>query len=247
MKKLLLLCGIFLLYKTLVFAQCTPDTRIEGAFIYPEKMSPAMAGYYYYQTLTFRVVKDTDIVYNGNNVHAVVDSAQVVFMSGIPAGYSYTCSPARCTWPGGSLGCALIEGETNKNDTAMVGEYPIKIYVQTWFKVVSLNLNRIDSSDYTFKILSYNGQFEITKAKPLTVYPNPGDGNLTIELRNIQSDNNLIQVFALNGELVYEKRFDKPATYLSLEEVKIANPASGLYQIRLLSGNELFAQKVMVH
>lgn len=248
MLRILLVVTIYFSGFFLANAQCTPDTAIGNARIYPAKIGDAMAGYTYYQTFTFRVTHDSDIVINGTTVHAVVDSAHLISIGGIPQGYSYACTPAKCTWPGGSLGCALLQGKTEKTDTAKVKEYPIMVIVQSWFKVGSLNLSRVDTNtEYIFKIKSYSGNFEISKTKNLTVHPNPSEGNFKIELRDIQTDNNRIEVYGLDGRLVFEKQFNKPTQFLTTEEVSLNPENKGIYLVRMVSGGQVYQQKIVVN
>lgn len=247
MKRLLLILCVLFTFKPVVHAQCTPDSKIDKAFMYPPALSEAMVGYYYYQTVTFRIPADTDIVYNSIPVHAVVDSAAVINIGGIPAGYSYACTPAKCRWPGGSLGCAQILGITNMNDSARVGSYPIKMYMQFWFKALGTSYVIVDSSSsFTFKIVSYNGQFEIAKTQPLSVYPNPSNGNFKIEMKDIHTNNNLLEVYSLEGKKVFEKQFDKPAQFLTTEEVNLNSDNKGIYLVRMISGNQVYQQKIVV-
>lgn len=225
---------------------CVPDTAIGRAYMHPEKLAFAQAGYYYTQVLTFRVPKDTTIIYQTIEVPATVDSAKLLYMGGIPPGYFYECGNSSCTWGGGTLGCALLAGISDSNDTA-VGEYPIKIFIGTWFKAAATDFYRIDSSEnYTFKVLPFVGGFEIAKYNPLKVYPNPTKGNLTIELRITESDNNLLQVMDMKGKLVYEKRFNAPATFLTTEEVDLSAFNKGIYLVNLRTEKGIQQSKVLL-
>lgn len=246
MKKLILLLSILSGIQLLSQAQpCTPDSAIGTAMMYPEKLPFAKVGIYYQQPLTFRVPKDSVINYNGFPVLATVDSARLVFMGGVPAGFNYQCTPTNCTWLGGTLGCATFYGKND--DTLAAGEYPIKMYVQSWIKAAGTDIVRIDSSSsYTFKVLAFNGGFELTKTEPLKVYPNPTSNELFIEMRNIRSDNNLLDISDLTGRSIFHKVIDKPQSFLTEEKIDMSIFPSGLYIVRLKTEEKVYTGKVQV-
>ncbi|MFA6261912.1 MAG: T9SS type A sorting domain-containing protein [Bacteroidia bacterium] len=250
MKKVILFLAVLLSFRAYESkAQCTPDIAIDQKLMHPDTLAEAMVGYYYSQVLTFRVPADTTIIYNGNQVNAVIDSMRMLAILGIPDGYGYVCNPASCTWKGGTLGCALIQGNIAQSDSALVGEYPIKMYVYTWARLGGvIAYTRADSSaQYVFKVRSYNGTFEISRLEPLKIFPNPSTGNFRIELRDIQSNNNLLQVMDATGRIVYENRFDKPGTFLSIQDVQLGEVAEGVYHVSLIAGDRILQQKVVIH
>jgi len=245
MKKLFLSLSILFAFVK-GYGQCSPDTKIGGDLMYPIIMADAMAGQDYSQIITFRIPADSNILYNNTTVHATVDSARVVYIGGIPKGYSYACTPSRCTWPGGSLGCALLSGRCEISDN-MVGEYPIKIYVQTWFKVASIGVNRIDSSsNYTFKIKAYNGKFEVSPLQTLKVYPNPSESIVNIELRGVENKQGMLEIYSSDGRLVMQKNVDTSVGYLTTEKVDLTNEKKGIYLIRMVSGDQINTQRILL-
>lgn len=250
MKKVILfLAVLFSIQAFKLQAQCTPDLAIDQRLMYPDTLAEAMVGYYYSQVLTFRVPADTTVIYNGNPMKAIIDSMRMLAILGVPVGFSYSCNPASCTWKGGTLGCALIQGDIAQSDSAKVGEYPIKMYVYTWARLGGvIAYTRADSSvQYVFKVRAYNGTFEISRLEPLKVFPNPSDGNFRIELRDIQSDNNLLRVMDATGRIVYQNRFDKPASFLSTQEVQLGKVAQGIYHVSLVAGDRILQQKLILH
>jgi hypothetical protein len=246
MKKVYSLFVLAFMISMHVSAQCTPDVKIGADYMYPKTLGNAMVGYYYEQVITLRIPSDSNIVINGNTVHAVADSAKILLVLGVPNGYSFGCTPVNCTWPGGHLGCALIQGLTAINDSAVVGEYRIQIAIQTWFRVGPIPYNRVDTTSYLFKIVSYNGQFELSEFKPLSVYPNPSTGSFNIDMRDIQSEQNSLQVYSSDGKMIMEKQFGRPAAFLSKETIELMPEQKGIYFIRLLSGEQVYQQKVLI-
>lgn len=246
MKKTLLVLLLACLAFSMANGQpCTPNPAIGSGLMHPDTLPFAMVGYNYYQVLTFRVPKDSTLVYNGFPVQATVDSARLIFMGGIPPGFSYQCTPSSCTWPGGTLGCTTFFGRTDSASVA--GKYPIKIYIQSWIKAAGTDFIRIDSSsNYNFRVLDYNGAFEIEKSQTLKVYPNPAHHYIKVDLENLQSETNILEVQDMQGKMVYRKVFSKPNDYYLTEEINTESFNSGLYIIRLQSGSALFLNKVRI-
>jgi hypothetical protein len=248
MKKLILVISCLFLIQQISKSQpiCEPDVAIGQAYLYPAKLPFAMAGYYYSQVLTFRVPKDTVVIYQSIEVPATVDSGRVLYIGGIPPGYAFACNVPTCTWPGGSLGCALLQGVSDSVGSA-VGEYPIKVYIGTWFKAAATSFYRIDSSSsYTFKVLPYNGGFEISKTEILKVFPNPVSGKLNIELRDITSDNNVLTVYDITGKVAFHKLFNKPDTFLTTESLDVSQLPKGMYLVLLQTEQGNKQQRVIV-
>jgi hypothetical protein len=248
MKKYILLLVVSLTLWNQPAAQaqiCTPDTAVGKLYIYPPVLAFAVAGYYYTQVLTFRVPRDTVISTIVGDVPAVVDSAKVLAILGIPPGYFFNCQIPSCTWPGGSLGCGLLAGTSDSAGSA-VGSYPIKVYVGSWVRAASTSFYRIDSSSsYTFKVLPYTGGFEVTPYKLLNVYPNPTDDVLNIELTGMTTTNNRLAVYDAQGKCVFEKVLSKPYTYQYTESISLADWPKGVYQVILQTENGNTISKVI--
>src|SRR6185369_9269350 len=96
---------------------------------YPDSLPHATVGNAYSETLQVRVLTDTVIIVLGTPVTATVDSILVESVSGLPSGFSYTCTPSNCHFPGGSNGCVLLQGTAPT--IGMVGTYPIVVYITT--------------------------------------------------------------------------------------------------------------------
>ena len=250
MKKLFLLITLFVLcsHKNFSSAQCTPDNAIytTGSYLYPAVLPFATATIPYNQILTFRVPKDTTIDYGGLSVPVHVDSAQLIYITGIPAGYTKQCNKTTCTWDGGTLGCALLSGNS---DTTKVGSYPMWVYIYTWFEFgvtppYSFG-TRIDSSLYTFKILSPTGIFTIEPILQLNAYPNPVTNILTIELTDIYSKKNSVEVFDPIGRRIFIKEFDRMPAYQLTEKIDMSTFSNGLYTVVLRTDDKVSIKKIL--
>src|SRR5687767_13760235 len=92
-----------------VFSQCTPDPSYTSTGIWPDtitNMAPACIGGPY--QMDFTVVVPADTVVAG--LLFIVDSTIVTSVSGLPAGFAYSCTPPSCVTLGGTSGCFIITG-----------------------------------------------------------------------------------------------------------------------------------------
>ncbi|MEI6595182.1 MAG: T9SS type A sorting domain-containing protein [Bacteroidota bacterium] len=247
MKKLLLIITLFILSAQInfVLAQCTPDTSIyaTGSYLYPAKIPFATVNIPYSQVLTFKIPLDSFI--SGIKIH--VDSAQLYKIYGIPSGYGYQCNKPNCAWNGGTIGCALLSG---LGDSTMIGSYTMYVYIETFIKIGNnppyTSTQRFDSSSYTFKVLRYlDGVFEVSPYQQLKVYPNPVNDFLTIELNDIQTNHNNINVFDATGRNVYSKEFSKPTIYTTTERIDLSIFPKGLYTVVLKTDEKTSIRKVL--
>lgn len=90
-------------------AQCVPDASITQPGIYPDtttNLPVGTAGVFYSSDIQLKVITDTFA--SGFNVDVV--DITVNSVSGLPAGFSYACTPSSCVFPGGSNGCIRLSG-----------------------------------------------------------------------------------------------------------------------------------------
>lgn len=245
-KQILGLWVILALFTQQAFAQCTPDPNLTYNGISPENLPNAMAGYYYSTTLSFKIPKDSSI----SGVNVSIDSAKFIYAKGQPPGFSFNCNSKTCAWAGGEKGCALFTGMVDQNFTDSIEEYPMKIYTQTWYRFTggTDQFQRIDSAtNYTFRIVKYNGFAELTQYQNLTVFPNPTNGIVTIELRDLEKDNSHVKVMDAFGKLIYENTISENAQFLNTLSVDLSGYTSGLYFVTVQSGDKMGLSKVMLH
>lgn len=246
MKKLILIISLltFGFQINLAKAQCTPDSAIyaAGGYLFPAKIPFATAGVHYSQVLTFKIPHDSTV--SGINVH--IDSAQLLNIYGIPSGYGYQCNKPNCAWAGGTIGCALLSGVS---DSTKIGSYTMYVYVKTWVEIGNTppltSSQRIDTSSYTFKVLSATGIFEVTPYQQLKVYPNPVNNILSIELNDVKTLHNTLEVFDATGRKVFAKEFSKPSVYTTTENVDLSNFPSGIYSVLLTTDAGVSVKKVV--
>lgn len=96
-------------------AQCVPDTSVthNDPGIYPDSatnLPHSIVGIPYSTTIQMKVLTDTSVIVLGQPVPVTIDDITVNSVSGLPPGYSYSCTPANCIFPGGSDACVLLQG-----------------------------------------------------------------------------------------------------------------------------------------
>ncbi len=107
-------------------AQCIPDSSIthNSSGIYPDSatgLPHAFVGMPY--STVIYVYVPTDTVYFSLPVDIV--SIDVTGVGGLPPGFSYTCTPSNCVFPGGTNACITLQGPAPI--TGMIGNYPLVV------------------------------------------------------------------------------------------------------------------------
>lgn len=241
------------MYVSLAKSQvCVPDPSLTSTGIFPAELPYAMAGYLYWTTLSFYVPKDSSIVFGNTTIPVTVDSTKFIYSTGRPPGFDFECNTPGCVWKGGSRGCALFKGKVDSlfvDSTLAYREFPMKIYTMTWarFQGGTDPLSRIDSAtNYIFRIRKYNNVAEILKYTPLTAYPNPTNGTVNIELRNLNNEINEVSITDVFGKCVFQRSFSKPDQFLQTYTADLTGYAPGLYFVTLKSGNQSGIAKVQL-
>ncbi len=123
MKKYLLVMTSLLITTGMLRAQCVPDPTITAPGIYPDVLTnlpTGTAGLFYSTDIQVKVLSDTTV----GALTVIVDNITIDSVSGLPAGFSYSCTPSNCVFPGGSNGCIRLSGTS-----IISGTYPLNVYV----------------------------------------------------------------------------------------------------------------------
>ena len=116
---------------------CTPDPQYPSTShgIHPDSATNFVQGYAnqaYTQLVTIVVPQDTTPPFPP--VPIPWDSTVLVSITGLPNGFTYACwnnspAPNRCSWPGGTIGCAIITGNPTIADT---GTHNLQVATQNY-------------------------------------------------------------------------------------------------------------------
>jgi hypothetical protein len=227
------------------FAQCVPDTNITHNVpgFYPDTVTNlphAHVGVAYATTIQFKVKADT--LFLGTTV--AIDSINVNGVNGLPPGFNFTCTPAGCSFPGGSDGCVYVYGPA---PTAM-GNYPITVAITAYGRPggIPFSLNA-DITGYTIVIDTTTGipgldasHFSVGQNNP-----NPANEftNITVNLpRN--ADVNL-KVTNLIGKKVIDRSFNLNRGINNIN-LDLHGLPPGIYLYTVTEGKSIITRRMIV-
>lgn len=142
----------------------------------------------------------------------------------------------------GMLSYLWSNGTTTQTFTVLgsfgIGSYPL------WVEVVDANgCTGRDSIDvevvWCSSVVELNQDFEVS------IYPNPSNGIVTVEIKGNQADKVDFMLYDLQGKLVYETKIDINANN-TLTRVDLGYLASGMYHLRLQGEQLLRVQKLII-
>ena len=166
MKRLLLLitiCVSSVSYQ-LYSQSCTPGVNFQDSTfgIYPDTIVnlPSATEYLFYSTdLNFMVPAQitADMDPTGNLVGSNINGYVVDAVLGLPAGLSYVCNNAGCSYAGGENGCANIYGTPLVGDTVCNITIEITVLAQTVFGPIQ---QTVDFDGYYIQVAGCLGSSE---------------------------------------------------------------------------------------
>jgi len=198
------------LVSNFISAQCVVDPSVSHGSpgVYPDSavgIPHAYVGTPY--TADFQFLAPLDTTYFSLPAH--IDSIQVTGVTGLPSGFSYSCTPSSCTFPGGSYGCMQI---TSSGPSAgQVGSYPLVVNIQVIGTVATVPTSLpttndnytliIDASNATGSIASMN--FGVSQNTP-----NPFSSRSEIRITSPRAQKVSFKVYNLIGIQVYSTTLD---------------------------------------
>ena len=153
---------------------CVADTSIKEPGIYPESLDTAFVSSTYNATIHVLAIKDTVVMFSGQQINATIDSIRLDTIEGLPAGFTYNCNPSNCLYTYDSVGCVSLTGPATSN---IRGVYPLKIKTTAYARWGLLKLPVQDSiTDYQLVIYdSTKASVEPLLNTSISVYPNPSE------------------------------------------------------------------------
>lgn len=150
MKKFLLTAVSFVLLTAFVaHAQCIPDVTITSG-IYPDPVQNlpfAFTNTFYETAVQFFVPYDT--TYNGTYV--TLTKFTITSVTGLPPGFTYSCTPSNCEFPSLTNGCVYISGTPT---AAQTGTWYLNINITATGKIFGWlpTTQSVTFSDYKIKV-----------------------------------------------------------------------------------------------
>jgi len=110
MKKIYLTLILLGVIMSPIFGQvCTPDNSITKSGVYPDQPDTAYADQAYDFSFQILSIKDTAVIFSGQNVTADIDSVKVDAVIGLPNNFEYACNPSRCAFTYKAVGCINLK------------------------------------------------------------------------------------------------------------------------------------------
>ena len=198
----------------MVSAQCTPDTTIQNAGIFPPmgsipvgtkiQLPEATVGVIYDQVIQVVIPVDTLIDTLGSTFTATVDSMVVTNVSGLPAGITYSCNNSNCSWEGGTNGCIQLTGTPAAGSA---GVYPLSVEVTGHVLLFNIPLSGQDViTDFQILVNPSVGIQEVG-ANEIVVYPNPGQGMMNWRYPSPRAENVELRIYNVLGKLVKNRTY----------------------------------------
>jgi hypothetical protein len=191
MKRLLLFFAATLITAASATAQCTPDPQYTDPGVYPDSATgfpDGCVGDLYDLTITNVVPVDTTTMIGPIPVTLSFDSANVVSVTGLPPGFTYSCYDAQnttsppdgCAFEGGTTGCITITGTPQPGDE---GVYNLSIDVDVYLEGGTTPAAQQTVDYYSIEILpagSCGVGINEAAAANFRLFPNPVSESFTL-------------------------------------------------------------------
>lgn len=245
MKKLLLLftAALSFVYSNSFAQSCIPNLTPDGtSSISPDtivNLPHATVGQAYSTDIQFAVGDDTmgfDII-----------SFNLVDVTGLPSGFSYTTNPSNGIFPGSSLGCMNITGNPT---SGMEGTYPLVVTVNGYVGPVPPGFE-VPGSFTGYKIvidpdgtvgISSNAAEKFELGQNI---PNPSSDVTRISFTSPAAESMSLNIYNSVGQIVLQKEID--AEKGSNEEfISTASFADGIYIYTLRNSTTTLTKRMVV-
>ena len=248
MKKLLLLTISFFLTLSIVNAQCTPNPQYaDSAYgVWPDTSTNFVSGEVgaaYSQVLDFKLPLDAGVIdpnFSGVNI----DSAVLTSVDGLPPGITYVCNTPTNSWMGGDQGCATLQGVPTAQ-----GSYDITISLDGWVTVffapfaqaISFSGYVIDVGAAGIETIQLTDQTFILQQN----YPNPTNGNTTIDFIVGNTDMIDFTITNLLGDIVINRQINSKRGVNKID-VNTSDFSNGIYLYSISNGINKVTKRMIV-
>lgn len=247
MKKLVTLIAICFAISNSGFAQCVPDTSIthNDPGIYPDSatgLPHAYVGLSYLADIQVKVLTDT--TYMG--FPATIDSIIINSVSGLPAGFSYSCTPSNCIFPGGSNACIQLTGAAPTS--GMMGVYPLTVNMSIYGRAFGIPQTVLDTNDsYIIYIENNVGITPITNLNFTVGQSNPNPAT-TVTFIPVDVPRNVVVHFTVSNLLgkqviSHDVNLQKGSNSIPLN---VLNLQPGIYLYNITYGGNSITRRMIV-
>jgi hypothetical protein len=88
-------------------------------------------------------------------------------------------------------------------------------------------------------LVTIDSEIEPNKSGHLNIYPNPSNGQFSIELQNTEGDA-LVEVYDMVGKILFSN-----STAAGINKIDISEQPKGIYLVKITVGSEVFTKKVI--
>lgn len=237
-------------------AQCTPDPQYTTPGIYPDSatgLPDAYVGYTYDEVITIVVPSDTAVDAGPpfGTVVVQIDYIELTSVTGLPANFTYDCSPTNCQFTGGSTGCANLY--STQNPTASdIGLYNLTI--NTWNQLASPYDSFSQSGSYDYYYIEVKDTTGVNVGiKTYTdvtfeladIYPNPVQNEARVQFVVGQPSDVSFTVTNLLGEVV-ETRMIQASKGVNTITVDTDKLNSGIYLYSIENNGKKLTKRMIV-
>jgi len=237
---------IFLAFSLLsfsAFSQCVPDTSIHGGYS-PDSatgLPHAIVGMPYSEVVQVGVPAQATI----SGTTYTIDSVVLTSVTGLPPGFSYSCTPSNCHLMPNGNGCLLISGPALS--TAGVS-YPLTINVTAYVHLGPLSIPIPQTITFYTIVVDLNSGIQALSKSHFDVsanYPNPFADKTTFAFSTPANDHVSLQVYNLIGSRIYSKNIKAKAgvNYTTLDAKDFV---PGIYIVSLSSGKATMTRRMIV-
>lgn len=244
MKKIYLTLTFLAMALSPIFGQvCTPDNSITESGVYPDQPDTAYADQAYDFSFQILSIKDTAVVYLGQNITADIDSVTVDAVIGLPDNFEYACNPSRCAFTYKAVGCINLKG----NPTAdQVGVYDIKIATTAYASASlgigpPLKLPVADTTEGYKLVIKGDGSASIFEnhLNAVNVYPNPSSNGVFMLHANAPITS--IEVFDTKAQKVNFTRYQANNTFV----LDLSDTPHGIYVLKMNIDNKQVVKRIV--
>jgi hypothetical protein len=243
--KYFLLLSVFFYSCLNANSQCIPDTSIthNQPGTYPDVnigLPHATVGQPYATVIQIKVLTDSTI----GPLTGIVDSIVVTNVSGLPAGFSYSCNPPSCSFPGGSNACIDLTGPA----PSISGTYPLVVNSVIYYKLTGLPQTlQNDITGYQIVIDPMVGIDNLDKNffGVGQSIPNPGKDYIAIPVSLNAADDFTLTVSNLIGKKVLEQKISLQRGKTNIP-VDIRELQSGIYLYSLTNGKYSVTRRMII-
>jgi len=232
------------------WSQCTPDTNITHGEIgiYPDSatgLPHAITNMPYNTVIQVKVGTDT-LVSVTPPVSAHIVSIDITNVLGLPTGFSYTCNPSNCSFPGGSDACINITGLPPS--ASMMGPYPLVVELTVHATIIGIpQTQTVNDSDYTLYIDSTTGIATIERNN-FSVgqnQPNPAKFTTNIPVTLMHADQLSLTISNLIGEKIITGTYDFQRGR-NLIPVDLHGVQEGIYIYTISNGRNSITKRMII-